>query len=178
MDQIKTMTHKLVNDELAAAEPYGVVARCTCGWESIHFSPAAASAAFMEHQEQAAESAPDALAERAKVNIAGQSWGDTPPLTDDDKNLIWMAARFAYGELQPTIDRLTVQVRHLEADLDQAANENNYLSAQLASARQAMETVIHNFKQDEKDGYRSRDRRYAIDVLSQALSPTEDKPHA
>jgi hypothetical protein len=44
--------HKLV-DSCVKADRSGVTARCSCGWVSGgHFSGAAASAAFMDHQEE------------------------------------------------------------------------------------------------------------------------------
>jgi hypothetical protein len=33
-----------------------------------------------------------------------------------------------------------------------------------------METVLNTFKRDEAQGYRSRDRQFAIEILSKALS--------
>ena len=42
--------HKLVGGTLTRNED-GIVARCTCGWVSTHFSSMAASAAFQDHQE-------------------------------------------------------------------------------------------------------------------------------
>jgi hypothetical protein len=41
--------HKLVGGTLTRNEG-GIVARCTCGWSSTHFSSMAASAAFQDHQ--------------------------------------------------------------------------------------------------------------------------------
>ena len=43
--------HKLVGGTLTRNED-GIVARCTCGWSSAHFSSMAASAAFQDHQER------------------------------------------------------------------------------------------------------------------------------
>lgn len=43
--------HKLEGGTLKR-EKDGIVARCTCGWASYHFSSLTASAAFHHHQEQ------------------------------------------------------------------------------------------------------------------------------
>jgi hypothetical protein len=45
--------HELVNGTLTHAAGGGIVARCTCGWRSEHFSSMAASAAFRDHQSDA-----------------------------------------------------------------------------------------------------------------------------
>lgn len=48
--------HNLVDGALKVQEG-GIVARCKCGWVSRgHFSSLAASAAFMDHQEECAKS--------------------------------------------------------------------------------------------------------------------------
>ena len=46
--------HKLVDDTLTVERPQGIVARCTCGWSSSHFSSLAASVAFRDHQDECA----------------------------------------------------------------------------------------------------------------------------
>lgn len=51
--------HRLVDDCVRVVrdkdgKPQGITAECTCGWKSGgHFSGMGASAAFMDHQEQA-----------------------------------------------------------------------------------------------------------------------------
>lgn len=43
--------HRLVNNTLTR-KPGGIVAKCTCGWTSEHFTSLSASAAFLNHVEQ------------------------------------------------------------------------------------------------------------------------------
>jgi hypothetical protein len=54
------MTHQLVDSTLyverdSDGKALGIVAQCTCGWRSRHFTSFSASAAFQEHKEQAAK---------------------------------------------------------------------------------------------------------------------------
>lgn len=50
--------HQLVGGTLRRTDN-GIVARCQCGWSSVHFTSLAASAAFMDHQETTALSTTD-----------------------------------------------------------------------------------------------------------------------
>lgn len=45
------MKHELKDGTLKSERGKGIVAYCTCGWSSIHFSSLAASAAFRDHQD-------------------------------------------------------------------------------------------------------------------------------
>ena len=50
------MEHKLVDDTLIVerdgnGKALGILARCTCGWTSSHFTSMSASSAFMDHQD-------------------------------------------------------------------------------------------------------------------------------
>jgi Mg-chelatase subunit ChlI len=56
---------------------------------------------------------------------------------------------------------------HLEAALAACRAER----AQIAQVVTAAQQVVDTFKRDEAAGYRSRDRQFAIEVLSQALLP-------
>ena len=49
--EAKIEDHKLIGNTLKVEEGH-IVARCTCGWSSTHFSSLAASAAMMEHKEK------------------------------------------------------------------------------------------------------------------------------
>ena len=69
-------THKLVNGTLTHDTGGGIVARCTCGWSSEHFSSMAASAAFMDHQERN-EPTPE---DRKGVRHGGR--GENKPMTN------------------------------------------------------------------------------------------------
>jgi hypothetical protein len=44
------------------------------------------------------------------------------------------------------------------------------------SLRWAVETVLKTFRADEAQGYRSRDRQYAIDILGKALEQATSLP--
>jgi hypothetical protein len=64
------MKHNLVRGTLVADDK-GVVATCTCGWNSGHrFSGLIASAAFMDHQEEA-EAAERERADKAQRTAGG-----------------------------------------------------------------------------------------------------------
>lgn len=50
-------THQLVNNTLyverdESGKALGIVAQCTCGWKSRHFTGFSASAAFQDHKEE------------------------------------------------------------------------------------------------------------------------------
>lgn len=47
-DQVE---HKLVDDTLIRTSD-GITARCTCGWQSSHFTRLSASSAFQDHKER------------------------------------------------------------------------------------------------------------------------------
>lgn len=57
-------THRLVDDTLVVerdseGKALGIVAECTCGWRSRHFTSFTASAAFRDHKEQKQKEAAD-----------------------------------------------------------------------------------------------------------------------
>jgi len=53
MEMQEMKNHKLV-DRTLIREGNEIVARCTCGWRSGHFSSMSASVAFQQHQEEMA----------------------------------------------------------------------------------------------------------------------------
>jgi hypothetical protein len=47
----------------------------------------------------------------------------------------------------------------------------NEAADEIERLREAITVVVETFARDEEQGYRSRDRRFAIDVLRMVLSP-------
>lgn len=45
---------------------------------------------------------------------------------------------------------------------------------EISRLRRALEHVVETFKRDEAQGYRSRDRQFAIEILEGALSVRDD----
>lgn len=64
-----------------------------------------------------------------------------------------------------TLSKLEGQVRQLEDLRMQDARERDRLRSEVNRLRFAITTVLDTFKKDEADGYRSRDRQHAIEVL-------------
>ncbi len=64
----------------------------------------------------------------------------------------------------PTYERLEAQVI-----LQRVENER------LQGIETAARIILQNFEQSEAQGYRSRDRQFAIDILRKVLEPTNDR---
>lgn len=47
----------------------------------------------------------------------------------------------------------------------------NLADVEAARLRAAVDLVLATFKKDEQDGYRSRDRQFAIAILDKAIDP-------
>lgn len=65
-----------------------------------------------------------------------------------------------------------IHKRRTEAEAAKAWN-TRAIPAPDARVREAAEYVLANFKKSEADGYRSRDRQFAIAILDKALSPQQ-----
>ncbi|WP_316176284.1 hypothetical protein [Bradyrhizobium sp. SZCCHNRI1073] len=51
------------------------------------------------------------------------------------------------------------------------ASETAALNERIAKLETAIEVVVSTFEKDEAQGFRSRDRQFAIDILKMAMQP-------
>jgi hypothetical protein len=68
-------------------------------------------------------------------------------------------------------DELRVRAESAEAGWEKCHAEIGQLNAELLRLREGMKAVYNTFVRDEAQGYRSRDRQYAIEVLGTLLEP-------